>query len=237
MCALLSCSCVSCLSFSPSANPFSVAKASPLARDVKRLFAVFPGFFVSSLKVAGADPPRLVKVGGRRRSLCMGTACALFWMFLLAQFVGVVGWLRPFSWQQAPLELSKSQLQAYERDGAIIVRGLLRGRQLADAIKKGRELARDAPKKEASAYAASSFQDLHREKLLRDIALSRDVGSIVRQLMPGEDIREIRVLKDAFLASVPGKKGCGWHRDGTRTHSYPHGPRSSLLSPHVPVLR
>ncbi|KAJ1619120.1 hypothetical protein T492DRAFT_916278 [Pavlovales sp. CCMP2436] len=121
--------------------------------------------------------------------------------------------------------LSARQLRAYERDGVILVRGLLSPDEVRAAVAAAEEIQR-----------CSTTQSLHVSPALRHVALHSRAPAIVAQLMthaqlpgkgtppiagapaalpPGEQEagQEVRVLKDAFLSYEPGKSGCGWHRD------------------------
>lgn len=119
--------------------------------------------------------------------------------------------------------LPPSELQHFARDGYVVVRGVITGAALEAAQAEGRKLVAAPTGVGGTSYSSLAFHQLDISPALRQVALSSRLPKIVAQLMsvdvgggarptPAAD-RDVRVLKDAFLAYEPGKRGCGWHRD------------------------
>lgn len=152
-----------------------------------------------------------------------------FSLLLCIGFAACAGIARP--------PLSRWQLAAYERDGVIVVRGLLSVEEAARAVEAATAINGAAGTMRSAHYTGLAFSSLRGSDTLRHAALRSRAPAIVAQLVaheaarrragrgarpvegaapaeppaPGDD--EVRVLKDAFLSYEPGKLGCGWHRD------------------------
>ncbi len=128
-------------------------------------------------------------------------------------------------------QLSPQQLADYKRDGYIIIRGLLSGKELKSAIQTAKKLNRISLLQRlynivGSGYRKLSFQTWRTHKSMEYVAFDSSVPSIVAQAM-GYDSEStsssspsspspppcIRLLKDAFLVYQDGGVGCGWHVD------------------------
>jgi len=108
--------------------------------------------------------------------------------------------------------LTDEQLEAYERDGVVLVKGVLRGRQLRRMQHSAKHLvASTAPI--LKEYRLISFQGWRNNAMLRSVALDGAVPDLVAQAMRLQQHERLRVLKDAMLAFQPGNVGCGWHVD------------------------
>jgi hypothetical protein len=106
-------------------------------------------------------------------------------------------------------KLSKKDIDHFDREGYVLVRGLLTGKILEAAIADANSSLETPSAFGESAYKKIQFNDLQTSKGLRRAAFAS--GSVVCQLMEGE--RDLRVLKDAMLAFQPRSTGCGWHVD------------------------
>lgn len=119
--------------------------------------------------------------------------------------------------------LTSSQIEDYERDGFIIVRGLLQGEDLTKAIQavnkiqRWQSIGQRLLYKMIPVYKNISFQTWRSHKGLEHIAFDSAAPSISAKLMGLDDVegkpRPLRLLKDAVLGYNAGDKGCGWHVD------------------------
>jgi hypothetical protein len=110
--------------------------------------------------------------------------------------------------------LSPREIRRFERDGAILIRGLLSPSEVTAAREAAIETHRSG-KALGQHYSKLAFHRLQDMPALRHLALHSRVPAVAAQLMTdrGEGAGEVRLLKDAFLSHEPGKSGCGWHRD------------------------
>ena len=108
--------------------------------------------------------------------------------------------------------LTVEQCAQYEKDGVIVVRGLLRGRQLRAAQQAAEKIV-SSRERRFSAYRLISFQGWRTNPVLRGIAFDSDAPAMAAQLMALERDQPLRLIKDAFLAYSAGDTGCGWHVD------------------------
>lgn len=156
--------------------------------------------------------------------------------------------------------LSRAQLAAYERDGVIVVRGLLTSEEAARAVEAAALIEKAKATLRSTHYSGLAFGSLQASPALRHAALQSRAPKVVAQLMAHEAARrragvgprpvagaerseppaagdeEVRVLKDAFLSFVPGKQGCGWHRDDS--YFWPCPENEVSFSPdRCPALR
>ena len=129
----------------------------------------------------------------------------------------------------APYQLSHENLAAYEKDGVIVVRGLLKGKELKDATKAANSLQRSKSLSQRLFYRAIpiyrnlEFQTWRRYRALETVAFDSAAPTICAKLMGLDDDdksknknknpRPLRLLRDAVLGFSPGDKGCGWHVD------------------------
>ena len=125
-------------------------------------------------------------------------------------------------------ELTREQIQTYHRDGVIVIRGLLQGEQLENAIKAVHKLQRRKSLGQRLLYKLNplyktfEFQTWRKDPALESIAFDSCAPTICAQLMgldkdvdrkDGCPKRPLRLLKDAVLGYSVGDKGCGWHVD------------------------
>ena len=125
-------------------------------------------------------------------------------------------------------ELTREQIQTYRRDGVIVVRGLLQGQELHDAIQAVQKLQRRKSLGQRLLYKLNplyrnfEFQTWRRDPALEYIAFDSCAPHICARLMgldknvdrkDGCLKRPLRLLKDAVLGYSVGDKGCGWHVD------------------------
>jgi Phytanoyl-CoA dioxygenase (PhyH) len=113
--------------------------------------------------------------------------------------------------------LSEEQLQTFDRDGVILVRGLVKGEELKAAIEAVSSMGKKSHEF-LTAYKNIEFQSWRTSNALKDVALFSDVPKAAAQLINrgvGKSGREgpVRLLKDAVLCYSPDNKGCGWHVD------------------------
>jgi len=122
-------------------------------------------------------------------------------------------------------ELTKEQIETYDRDGFIVVRGLLKGKQLEDAIQaaqheqKSKSIFDQLLYKLFPLYNNLGFQIWRKYSAMESVAFDSDAPKICAKLMGLEEennsgkTRPLRLLKDTFMAFRTGDVGCGWHTD------------------------
>ena len=110
--------------------------------------------------------------------------------------------------------LSEEQLRAFERDGVIVVRGLVSGDQLKAAIDEV-DLVGRGESPFFTSYKNIKFHHWRTSKALKDVAFFSDVPKAASQLIHQQLKKKgpVRLLKDAVLCFAPGGAGCGWHVD------------------------
>lgn len=134
---------------------------------------------------------------------------------------------RPAVWR-----LSAEERLQFERDGVLLVKGLLRGSQLAKAQRSARQTVRShwliSRLNKLAQWDSLSLQGWRTSQAFADVAFFSAAPSIVSQVFRprahapeapqpdgtgGGDGEHVRLLKDAMLAFAPGRRGCGWHVD------------------------
>jgi hypothetical protein len=132
----------------------------------------------------------------------------------------------------ASYNVTPEQISTYQRDGVIIVRGLLEGIELKEAIKaatrvqRSKSLGQRLLYKLSPSYRNLEFQTWRKHRALEKVAFDSAAPTICAKLMGLENtndgegsgataghFRPLRLLKDAVLGYSPGDKGCGWHVD------------------------
>ena len=108
--------------------------------------------------------------------------------------------------------LTSAQIRDYQRDGVLVVNGLLGGRSLRKAQVSAKR-AIEQSKRFGNLYRYVGFQGWRTDKTLRGIAFDSSAPRIAAELMKLDNKRSLRVLKDALMALSPGDKSCGWHVD------------------------
>ena len=111
-----------------------------------------------------------------------------------------------------PVKLTPAHIRGYRRDGVVVVKGLLSGRELRKAQATAKRIV-EKGNRFGDAYRFVSFQGWRTDKTLRGVAFDSDAPRIAAELMGLDAKRPLRVLKDAFLALSAGDKSCGWHVD------------------------
>ncbi|KAJ1452735.1 hypothetical protein M885DRAFT_588963 [Pelagophyceae sp. CCMP2097] len=107
--------------------------------------------------------------------------------------------------------LSPAQVARFDKDGYIIIKGLVEGRALEQAQRAAREgLYRHA--RRAPQYRALDFGGW-RNKHLRRISLDGAAPEMAAQLMGLRAEEPMRALQDAAFALEAGDTSCGWHVD------------------------
>ena len=134
----------------------------------------------------------------------------------------------------APYHLSPEHVAAYEKDGVIVVRGLLKGKELNDAIKAANSLHRSKALSQRLSYSAIpiyrnlEFQTWKRYRALEKVAFDSAAPTICAKLMGLDESdddenknqnqnqnhahrnpspRPLRLLRDAVLGFSKGDKG------------------------------
>eukprot|EP01083_Nonionella_stella_P107365 310923_1 len=126
----------------------------------------------------------------------------------------------------ADFSLAPEQYKTFERDGVIIIRGLLKGKELKDATKavkrlqRSRNLGQRLFYKVSPAYSNLEFQTWRKDRALERVAFESAAPTITAKLMGLDNVhaedsnfRPLRLLKDAVLGYKEGDDGCGWHVD------------------------
>jgi Phytanoyl-CoA dioxygenase (PhyH) len=113
--------------------------------------------------------------------------------------------------------LSKEQIQIFERDGVLLVRGLVSGEELKAAVEEVSLIGKKTSPFFKS-YKNIEFQAWRSSKALKDVAIFSNVPKAAAQLINLKSSNKnskgpIRLLKDAVLCFSPGGAGCGWHVD------------------------
>lgn len=140
----------------------------------------------------------------------------------------------------APYELTPTQMTDFHKDGVIVIRGMLKGALLDDAIhdvnkiQRSRNVSQRILHKMFPAYRNLEFQTYRSHAALKRVAFDSTAPTICAKLMGldddhnnnsagnnnenkneknGPQPRSLRLLKDAVLGFSKGDKGCGWHVD------------------------
>ena len=133
--------------------------------------------------------------------------------------------------EAAPYDLTSKQIETFQRDGVIVVYGLLQGKQLNNAIKsakriqRARGLGQRLLYKLNKSYGNLEWQTWRKYRGLEEVAFESAAPTICAKLMgldrsrTGDEEnrsnprRALRLLKDAVLGYRAGDLGCGWHVD------------------------
>jgi ectoine hydroxylase-related dioxygenase (phytanoyl-CoA dioxygenase family) len=108
--------------------------------------------------------------------------------------------------------LDASEKESFDREGYLLVRGVLDGEELENAISAVQEVPDTS--NAMPSYTSLGFNSLRGNPALRRVALETNAAAVAQQLMDTPDTdRDIHVLKDAILVFEPNKVGCGWHVD------------------------
>jgi hypothetical protein len=135
----------------------------------------------------------------------------------------------------APYELTRQQIVDFRRDGVIVVRGMLEGETLenavkaVDAIQRKRGWAQRLVHKIIPVYRNLSFQTYRKHEALQKVAFESTAPTICAKLMGLDEefkkqatikddttknnTRSLRLLKEAIMGFSKGDLGCGWHVD------------------------
>jgi hypothetical protein len=115
------------------------------------------------------------------------------------------------------ITLTDEQLAAYDRDGVVLVKGVLTGRKLRRAQRIIGPSGWSLPGwLKVGLYDGLVFQGWRSSGLLRSVACDSTVPDLVAQVMRLGPDERLRVLKDAAFSFKPGDKGVGWHLDDKR---------------------
>ena len=113
--------------------------------------------------------------------------------------------------------LSDDQIRIFQRDGVLLVRGLVSGEELQAAINEVDEVSRGENPFGFKSYKNLKFHHWRSSRALKDIAFNSNVPKAAAQLInlqsTGGPEGPVRLLKDAILSFAPGHAGCGWHVD------------------------
>jgi len=121
-----------------------------------------------------------------------------------------------------PFHLTPDQITSYERDGVVIIKGLLKGDELKNAIRAAKRIQKSATIGQRLAYIlfplyrSVQFQTWRKYKAMEKVAFDSAAATISAKLMGLDEDgsgRSVRLLKDAFLGYRAGDQGCGWHVD------------------------
>ena len=112
------------------------------------------------------------------------------------------------------ITLTDEQLAAYDRDGVILVKGVLTGRKLRRAQRVVGPSGWSLPGwRSGRHYDGFVFQGWRNSGVLRSVACDSTVPDLVAQIMRLGPNERLRVLKDAAFSFKPGDKGVDWHVD------------------------
>ena len=114
--------------------------------------------------------------------------------------------------------LSPDQLEAYRRDGHVLIRGLLNAEEVAacraailNAVDKLNQEVR--PLEERDTYGKAFLQIMNlwvRDEAVKPMVLSKRLGSVAAQLM---NVDQARLYHDQALFKEPGGGPTPWHQD------------------------
>lgn len=120
----------------------------------------------------------------------------------------------------APYDITPEQISQYKSDGVIIIRGLLQGKELKNAIRAAKRIDRSKSLadrllyKIMKSYGKVQFQTWRTYPAMEHVAFESAAPTICAKLMGlNANKRPLRLLKDAFLSFGCGDQGCGWHVD------------------------
>lgn len=118
---------------------------------------------------------------------------------------------------QSPNVLTEEQIEIFERDGVLLIRGLVSGEELKAAIHEVETISKQKSTF-FSSYKNINFQTWRTNKALEKIALFSSVPKVAAQLInhglkSKGPTNPVRLLKDAVLCFADGGAGCGWHVD------------------------
>ena len=129
----------------------------------------------------------------------------------------------------APYVLTPDQIAEFHRDGVIVIRGLLGGEMLENAIKavktmdQSRGLIAKMFHNFFPTYRNLNLQSHRTNEALKKVAFDSAVPTICAKLMgldqeeehqeEQDSRRSLRLLKDGVFGYSRGDMGCGWHVD------------------------
>lgn len=140
----------------------------------------------------------------------------------------------------APYELTRRQIADFRRDGVIVVRGMLEGETLENAVKAVHTIQRKQGwaqrlvHKIVPVYRNLGFQTYRKHEALKTVAFDSTAPTICAKLMgldeeykqtaatttttkdddtTKKNPRSLRLLKEAIMGFSKGDLGCGWHVD------------------------
>ena len=109
-----------------------------------------------------------------------------------------------FSFTESSL-LSEKIIEQFRNDGVVVIRNVLSGKALQEAIDGARAV--DSSISINPYYEKISFSCSLKNNALKSVALHSDVPKIVGELLSsGVEAIDIRLLKDAVLAFRPDQK-------------------------------
>lgn len=112
--------------------------------------------------------------------------------------------------------LSRDQVKEFQREGLVVVRGMLQGDDLRRAQRAAKKINGRFPSLLAlvtGAYRSIEFQAWRCSDALESVAFDSSAGAMAAQCMGLREDEPVRLLKDALLSFEPSNKGCGWHVD------------------------
>eukprot|EP00581_Thalassiosira_minuscula_P030158 CAMPEP_0183786424 /NCGR_PEP_ID=MMETSP0739-20130205/67020_1 /TAXON_ID=385413 /ORGANISM="Thalassiosira miniscula, Strain CCMP1093" /LENGTH=451 /DNA_ID=CAMNT_0026030475 /DNA_START=112 /DNA_END=1467 /DNA_ORIENTATION=+ len=117
--------------------------------------------------------------------------------------------------------LTEDQIDAYTRDGFLVVSGLLHENEVNSLVDAGENLISKHIEKAGGKVAAKGNFQVHEfglvlnDKRFRDVALHSNLPLAAAELMQVDgDTQNLRVLRDVFLAKGhESTSSCGWHVD------------------------
>lgn len=135
----------------------------------------------------------------------------------------------------ANYNITPEQKSIFRKDGVVIIRGLLQGKELKNAqkaavrIQRHKSLSKRLLYKLLPNYSNLEFQTWRNNDAIEKVAFDSAASTICAKLMGLDDssssssntninsntnkIRPLRLLKDAVLGFSAGDIGCGWHVD------------------------
>lgn len=159
----------------------------------------------------------------------------------------------------APYELTRRQIADFRRDGVIVVRGMLEGETLDNAVKAVQTIqrkqgwAKRLVHKIVPIYRNLGFQTYRKHEALKTVAFDSTAPTICAKLMGLDEEckqkstattkdddatknnpRSLRLLKEAIMGFSKGDMGCGWHVDDKTfwpcVDSHQDNPQDSTIS-------
>ena len=112
--------------------------------------------------------------------------------------------------------LTREEIDAFKRDGVIMVKNLIDKKDLNAAVVLVKKMSEVKDPMFGESYKQIKFQTWRTNKVLERISTRGNVPNAVKQLIAArnnDDKKQIRLLKDAILCYYPDGNGCGWHVD------------------------